>query len=195
MENQRTTPQADWSAVEVAAAQMLVAMGCDLNEPGLRRTPERIALAWKEMLAGYQEDPEQILKTDFPSEGYDQMIVLEPIEFYSVCEHHLLPFIGTAAVGYISDNGKVVGVSKLARLVDCFARRLQIQERMTKQIADAIQNHLEPKGVAVYIRARHLCMECRGARKREPWLKTSALRGVMRENPAARAEFFEMVKK
>lgn len=156
------------------------------------KTPERVLKAFKEQTSGYAVDVAELFKT---SEGdltfeetYDEMIVLNDIEFTSLCEHHLLPFIGTATVGYIPRNG-VVGVSKLGRLVDCFARRFQIQERMTREIADALVTHLNPIGVGVIIEAQHQCIRCRGVRKRGANMITSALRGVMKSDASVRAEF------
>ena len=136
------------------------------RDASLRDTPRRVARMWEELLAGYGQDPANVLAVTFDDPGYDQMVVCCGIEFWSTCEQHMLPFYGTATVGYVPGaGGKVVGLSKLARLVDIYARRLQIQERMTHQIADALQEHLDPKGVGVFVQAQHLCMACRGVRK------------------------------
>lgn len=159
---------------------------------GLEDTPLRVAKAWAEWTSGYGKDPKDILKVfEDGAEKYDEFVMVRNIPFYSHCEHHLAPFFGTATVSYIPD-GKIVGLSKLARLVDIFAKRLQVQERLTKEIADAIEENLVPKGVAVVIKARHLCMESRGVNKQGEDTVTSALRGVIKEDPAARAEFFHL---
>src|SRR6185369_2002521 len=158
------------TAAEEAITTLLGFIGEDPTRDGLIDTPSRVVRAWREMTAGYSEDPAEILSRTF-DESSDEMIVLRGITFYSVCEHHLLPFYGTASVGYLP--GRVVGISKLARLVNCFARRLQIQERMTRQIAESVEKHLEARGVAVVIRAHHLCMGCRGVRQEETEMVTS----------------------
>ena len=160
----------------------------DPEREGLLDTPRRVINALQEMTSGYGQDPQEVLGTTFEKDGYDEMVVLRGIDFVSLCEHHMLPFTGTAAVGYVPGD-RVVGLSKLARLVDCFARRLQIQERMTKQIADAVMEVLQPKGVGVVVAAHHSCMGCRGVRKAGADMVTSSLAGVMRKDAAARAEF------
>lgn len=170
-----------------AVRRLLQHIGEDPNREGLLDTPKRVVKAMAEMTVGYHDDPAAILSTVF-EEQHDQMVVLEGIEFTSLCEHHLLPFVGTATVGYIP-AGRVVGLSKLARIVECFARRLQVQERMTDQIAGAIQQELEPRGVGVVIRAHHSCMGCRGVRKPAALMTTSSLAGLIKDDPAARAEF------
>jgi GTP cyclohydrolase I len=171
--------------------RLLEFVGEDPNREGLRETPKRVCKALTEMTAGYKDDPALILAADFDSEGYDQMIWLRDIDFYSMCEHHMLPFHGTAVVGYIPDK-RVVGLSKLARLVDCFARRLQIQERLTRQIAEALNDKLKPVGYGVVIRAHHMCMSCRGVRKPNAEMVTSALGGAIKDKDAARAEFMKL---
>ncbi len=163
----------------------------DPEREGLLDTPARVVKALGQMTEGYQQDPVEILGTTFDTEGYDEMVVLRGIDFVSLCEHHMLPFTGTAAVGYVPGS-RVVGLSKLARLVDCFARRLQIQERMTKEIADAVMEVLSPQGVGVVVAAHHSCMGCRGVRKPGASMVTSYLQGVMRDNVAARAEFLAL---
>jgi GTP cyclohydrolase I len=179
------------TAVEV----LLRYMGEDPDREGLKDTPRRVCKAWLEMTSGYQEDPAEILARDFDAADYDEVIALPWIEFWSTCEHHLLPFSGYAHVAYLpaKKNPRVVGLSKMARLVDCFGRRLQIQEKMTIQIADAMQKHLRPQGVAVVVQAKHLCMACRGVQKSKSVMVTSAMRGVFRRNAAARSEFFRLV--
>src|ERR1700719_1686364 len=151
-------------AAEDAVATLLRFIGEDPSRAGLADTPARVVRAWREMTVGYHEDPAEILSRTF-DESSDELIILRGISFYSMCEHHLLPFYGEACVGYLP--GKVVWISKLARLVNCCAHRLQVQERMTRQIADAIDEHLHARGVGVVLRAHHLCMGCRGVRQQE----------------------------
>ncbi|HEY4642121.1 MAG TPA: GTP cyclohydrolase I FolE [Thermoanaerobaculia bacterium] len=178
-------------SAEEGIATLLRFIGEDTTRDGLIDTPARVVRAWREMTSGYGEDPGEILSRTF-EESSDEMIVLRGISFYSVCEHHLLPFYGTASVGYLP--GRVVGISKLARLVNCFARRLQIQERMTRQIAASIEEHLEARGAGVVLRAHHLCMGCRGVRQEETEMVTSSMLGTLRTNPTSRAEFFRLCK-
>jgi GTP cyclohydrolase I len=173
--------------------RLLEYVGEDPTREGLLDTPKRVLKAFREMTEGYKKDPGEILSTVF-NEDFDQMVCLHNIEFVSMCEHHLQPFRGTAAVGYIP-NGQVVGLSKLARLVDAYARRLQVQERMTEQIAAAMNEHLAPAGVAVYIEAHHSCMGNRGVRKHEGRMVTQKLTGLMKDDAAARAEFMGLVQK
>jgi len=186
------------SEVEAKAAirTLLSYIGEDVGRPGLADTPERVVRAWDEVTAGYHEDPKLLLERDFPIANYDELICSPFIEFCSTCEHHLLPFTGYAHVAYVPSlkAKRAVGLSKMARLVDCFARRLQIQEQMTAQVADAMEEHLEPRGVAVVVTARHGCMSCRGVRKQRAGMVTSAMRGVFKTQPAARAEFFKLVE-
>ena len=179
------------TAAEEAVGTILRFIGEDTTRDGLIDTPSRVVRAWREMTAGYSEDPAEILARTF-DESSDEMIVLRGITFHSLCEHHLLPFYGTASVGYLP--GRVVGISKLARLVHCFARRLQIQERMTRQIAEAIEQHLDARGTGVVIRAHHLCMGCRGVRQEETEMVTSSMLGTLRSNATSRAEFFRLCK-
>jgi GTP cyclohydrolase I len=180
---------AQCAAGEDAIKSLLLMVGEEPARDGLAETPGRVVKALHEMTAGYGEDPAQILSKTF-EETSDELIILRGIEFYSICEHHLLPFYGTAAIGYLP--GDVVGISKLARLVHCFARRLQIQERLTRQIADAIAQHLRARGTAVIIRAHHLCMGCRGVKLPTTELVTSAMLGKMREDAETRAEFLQL---
>jgi GTP cyclohydrolase IA len=177
-------------AAEEAVSTILRFVGEDPSRDGLLDTPGRVVRAWREITAGYREDPSEILGTTFEEEC-DEMVVLSGVSFYSTCEHHLLPFYGTASVGYLP--GKIVGISKIARVVNCFARRLQIQERLTREIADAIETHLEAKGVAVVIRAHHLCMGCRGVKQPGTDMITSAMRGVLRSDAVARSEFLRLI--
>ncbi len=174
---------------EEAVVSLIRMIGEDPARDGLIETPRRVLEALREMTAGYDEDPAEILSKTF-DETSDELIVLRGIEFYSICEHHLLPFYGTAAVGYLP--GKVVGISKLARLVHCYGRRLQIQERLTRQIADSIQRHLDARGTAVIVRAHHLCMGCRGVKLPGTELVTSAMLGTLRDDAVTRAEFLRL---
>jgi GTP cyclohydrolase I len=174
---------------EDAVVALLRMIGEDPARDGLLQTPRRVVQALREMTTGYGEDPAAILGTTF-DERSDELIVLRGIEFYSTCEHHLLPFYGTVCVGYLP--GEVVGISKLARLVHCFARRLQIQERLTRQIAEAIEKHLHARGTAVIVRAHHLCMGCRGVKQPGTELVTSSMLGTLRNDAATRAEFLRL---
>jgi GTP cyclohydrolase IA len=172
---------------------LLIQLGEDPNREGLRRTPERYEKALRFLTSGYRQDPEKLLNGAMFSVCYDQMVVVRDIELYSLCEHHLLPFFGKCHVAYIP-NKKVVGLSKIARLVNMFARRLQIQERLTNQIANAIQDKLSPQGVGVIVEARHLCMVMRGVEKQHSTATTSAMLGVFRENKQTRDEFLSLVR-
>jgi GTP cyclohydrolase I len=176
---------------EEAVATLLRFIGEEPERDGLRDTPARVVKAWREMTAGYAEDPEEILARTF-DESSDELVILRGISFYSTCEHHLLPFYGQAVVGYLP--GKVVGISKLARLVECFAKRLQVQERMTRQIAEAVETHLEARGVGVVLRAHHLCMGCRGVRQEETEMVTSSMLGTLRTDATSRAEFLRLCR-
>lgn len=168
---------------------LLEIIGENPGRGGLVETPARVIKAWRHWTSGYDKDPADIFKVfEDGAENYDQMIFVKDIPVYSHCEHHLAAIIGTATVAYIP-NGKIVGLSKLSRLVDIFARRLQVQERLTNQIADALQEHLNPIGVGVYIKARHMCMESRGICQQGHHTITSALRGAIKNDPASRAEF------
>jgi len=176
---------------EKAVATLLRYIGEQPERDGLRDTPARVVKAWREMTAGYAEDPAEILSRTF-DESSDELVILRGISFYSTCEHHLLPFYGQAVVGYLP--GKVVGISKLARLVECFAKRLQVQERMTRQIAEAVETHLEARGVGVVLRAHHLCMGCRGVRQEETEMVTSSMLGTLRTDATSRAEFLRLCR-
>lgn len=178
---------------EAAVRTLLRWAGDDPTRDGLIETPKRVAKAFKEYFRGYDEDPEAILQKTFEeTEGYDEMVVLRGIRFESHCEHHLAPIIGRAWVGYIPD-GRVVGISKLARIVDAFAKRLQIQEKMTSQIANIIDEALKPQGVAVVIKAEHHCMTTRGVHKPGTDMVTSRMLGVFRDNAITRQEFLSLV--
>lgn len=184
----------DESATDVVT-RMLQAIGEDPMREGLRETPQRVIKAWEEWFSGYKVQPQDVLKTfEDGAEKVNEMVCLTEIPVMSFCEHHLIPFIGVAHVAYIPD-GKIVGLSKLVRLVDIYSRRLQVQERLTNQIADAIVEHLKPLGAAVVIKANHLCMVTRGVKTPGVDTITSAMRGVLYSNPAARAEFLSLVHK
>ena len=172
--------------------KMLALIGEDPNREGLRRTPERFEKAFRYLTSGYRQDPEKLLNGAMFSVCYDNMVVVKDIELYSLCEHHLLPFFGKCHVAYIP-NKKVVGLSKIARLVNMYARRLQIQERLTSQVAKAIQDKLSPEGVGVVIEARHLCMVMRGVEKQHSSAMTSAMLGAFRENKQTRDEFLSLI--
>ena len=174
---------------EAAVEVLLRLVGEDPRRDGLCDTPSRVVKALLEMTAGYDESPADILSTTF-AEHSDELIILRGIDFYSICEHHLLPFHGVAHVGYLP--GKVVGISKLARVVHCFARRLQIQERLTQQVAHAVETHLEARGVGVIIAAHHLCMGCRGVKLPATQLVTSAMLGTLRNSAETRSEFLRL---
>lgn len=172
--------------------KLLHFIGDKPEREGLRDTPKRVVRAWKELFDGYEQDIPSLFKTfEEPANKYDEIIVLKNIDFTSFCEHHLLPFSGQACIGYIP-NKKVIGVSKLARIVDCFAHRLQVQERMTTQICETIDQHLDPLGTGVIIEASHSCMGCRGIRKPNARMVTSKLSGAFRTVPEARAEFLAL---
>jgi len=167
--------------------------GDDSSREGLLHTPDRVIRAYEEFFSGYNIDPSQILNTTFEeTEGYDEIIILKDISFSSHCEHHMVPFIGKASIGYIPSK-KVVGISKLARIVDVFARRLQIQEKLTVQIANTINDVLQPKGVAVVIEATHQCMTTRGVNKPSTVMQTSHLMGLFRTDSRTRSEFFSLI--
>lgn len=184
----------DEAKVKKAVEDLIVAVGEDPTREGLVDTPRRVAEMYKELFQGMGVDPVDELKVGF-QEGHREMVIAKDIPFYSMCEHHFLPFFGVAHIGYIPNtNGRVVGVSKLARVVECVARRPQLQERMTTQIAEAIVEGLSPEGVAVVVQAEHLCMIMRGIKKPGSSIITSAVRGVFRRRPETRAEFFSLIQ-
>lgn len=172
--------------------EILRLLGENPEREGLLKTPERVAKAWAYITKGYNEDPIAILKSAIFREEYKQMVLVKDIEVYSVCEHHMLPFIGKAHVAYIP-NGYITGLSKIARVVDCFARRLQVQERLTVQIRDSIQQALNPTGVAVVIEASHMCMQMRGIEKQGSATTTSAFTGIFLSDPRTREEFMSLI--
>ena len=164
----------------------------DLRE-GLRNTPKRVVESWKELYSGYKKDPKKTLDATFNGEGYDGIVLLKDIEFYSTCEHHMLSFTGKAHVAYIPTD-RIVGISKLARIVEIYARRLQNQERITTQVADALEKYLKPMGAAIIIEAKHECMGCRGIKKSNATMTTSAMRGVFFDKAEARSELMDLIK-
>lgn len=179
---------------ETLVRALIKGLGEDVGREGLIGTPARVSAAWDEWTSGYADDPAEVLRCFADgSERYDEMVFEGNIPFYSHCEHHMAPFFGVAYIGYIP-RGKVVGLSKLSRLVDIFARRLQVQERLTRQVAESLMEHVDPLGVGVVLRARHLCMESRGIRKPGVYTITSAMQGVMLTNPVTRSEFFSLVR-
>ncbi|MGH9292324.1 MAG: GTP cyclohydrolase I FolE [Acidimicrobiales bacterium] len=183
----------DSSAVKAAVTELLRAVGDDPEREGIRRTPERVAAMYEELFDGSDDDPAKFLSVTFAAE-HDEMVMVRDISFASLCEHHLVPFLGKAHVAYIpSADGCITGLSKLARVVDGYARRLQLQERMTTQIADAIERALDPRGVLVVLEAEHLCMSMRGVRKPGSVTVTSAVRGLFRRDTRTRAEAMAFV--
>lgn len=184
----------DQPAIREAVEQLLRAFGEDPEREGLQRTPDRVARMYAELLDGYRQDPIALLNDALFEVNYDAMVVVRDIEFYSLCEHHLLPFLGRAHVAYIP-RGRVVGLSKVPRIVDMFARRLQVQERMTRQIADFLQELLQPLGVAVVVEGLHLCATMRGVKKHDARMTTSTMLGAFRNNIATREEFLANISR
>jgi GTP cyclohydrolase IA len=172
---------------------LLVELGEDPDRQGLKATPDRVAKAFRELTDGYDIKPEDVVADAIFDQDYDEMVVVKDIAFYSLCEHHMLPFFGSVHVGYLP-KGKVIGLSKIPRLVEVFSRRLQIQEQLTRQIAEAINGTLAPKGVGVVVEARHLCMEMRGVETPGGHMMTSCMLGTFRRDPRTRAEFLELVR-
>lgn len=186
--------QQDNKAIEEAVRTILVSVGDDPNRNGLLQTPDRVARMYGELLEGYRVDPEKLINGALFDVDYQEMVLVRDIEFYSLCEHHMLPFIGKAHVAYIP-NGKVIGLSKIPRIVDMFARRLQVQERMTQQIADFLMTVLEPQGVAVVVEGAHMCAMMRGVKKANARMITSAMLGAFRNDEKTRAEFLDHVER
>ena len=183
----------DAERIRKAVREILLAVGEDTEREGLKETPERVARMYAELLGGMREDPKKHLRSIF-TEKYDEVVLLRDIPFYSICEHHLMPFIGSAHIAYLP-TGAVLGVSKLARIIECFACRLQTQERLTYQIADFFMNNLKPRGVAVVMEASHSCMTIRGIKKPGSVMVTSALRGIFRRDPKSRSEVLGLMHK
>jgi GTP cyclohydrolase IA len=182
----------DFDAIRNAVVEVIKAVGEDPQREGLSRTPDRVSRMYAELLSGYGTDPEKIINGALFNINYDEMVLVRDIEFYSLCEHHMLPFVGRAHVAYLP-KGRVIGLSKIPRIVDMYARRLQVQERMTRQIADLLQETLEPQGVAVVVEAMHLCSMMRGVKKHDARMTTSAMHGAFRANLATRQEFLENI--
>jgi GTP cyclohydrolase I len=180
------------SRIEDSVVEILQAIGEDPQREGLLKTPQRVARAYEFLTKGYGEDPKQVINGALFVEEYSEMIVVKDIDFFSLCEHHLLPFSGTAHIAYIPKH-HIVGISKLARLVEVYSRRLQVQERMTTQIANILMEELDPQGVAVVLRAEHLCMRMRGVEKQNSSVVTSAMLGVFRSHQETRQEFMTLV--
>jgi GTP cyclohydrolase I len=174
--------------------KMIVQLGEDPNREGLRKTPERFAQALKFLTSGYEQNVDEILNGATFSVAYDEMVIVKDIEFFSLCEHHMLPFFGKVHIAYLP-NKRVIGLSKLARLVNMFSRRLQIQERLTSQVAQALEDKIEPQGVGVIVEARHLCMQMRGVEKQHSKAVTSAMLGAFRHNKQTRDEFLALVRR
>jgi GTP cyclohydrolase I len=193
MPAKKMSKKIDTERIEKAVREILLAVGEDIEREGLRRTPERVGKMYAELLSGMREKPEMHLRSVF-TENYDEIVLLRDIPFYSICEHHLMPFIGSAHVAYLP-TGMVLGVSKLARIVDCFARRLQTQERLTYQIADFLMSSLKPLGVTVVLEASHSCMTIRGIKKPGSMMVTSALRGIFKKDPRSRSEVLSLMHK
>jgi len=180
--------------IEELIADLLIQIGEDPKRDGLVKTPERVARAWNYFIQGYDQSPEDVVGDAVFEEICDEIVVVKDIDFFSLCEHHLLPFKGVIHVGYLPKN-KIIGISKIPRIVNIYAQRLQVQERMTRQIADAIQSILDPNGVAVIVEAEHLCMQMRGVEKKASFMVTSAVRGVFRDNKETREEFLSIACK
>lgn len=183
----------DKKRIENAVREILIAIGEDPDREGLVETPARVARMYEEIFSGLQDDPKKYLKL-FNESDNDEMVVVRDIPMYSMCEHHLLPFIGKAHIAYIPSDGNVIGLSKLARIVSSFSKKPQLQERLTAQIADFLEENLHPKGVAVLVEAEHLCMTMRGARAAGAKTQTSALRGIMRTDAKTRAEVMSLLR-
>ena len=183
----------DRARIEAAIREILSAIGEDPDRDGLKATPARVARAYAEIFAGLHVDPDEVLQTTF-DENHDELVLVKDIPLYSTCEHHLVPWHGTAAVGYIpGEHGRITGLSKLARVVDLYAKRPQVQERLTSQVADAIMRRLDPRGVIVVVEAEHLCMAMRGVRKPGSRTMTSAVRGIFQDDQRTRAEALSLI--
>lgn len=182
----------DFETARKSILELIRAVGEDPEREGLKKTPERVARMYAELLSGYNTDPEKFINGALFNITYDEMVIVRDIEFYSLCEHHMLPFIGRVHVAYIP-AGKVIGLSKIPRVVDMYARRLQVQERMTRQIADFLSDQLKPQGVAVVVEAMHMCAMMRGVKKHDARMTTSAMHGAFRANLATRQEFLDNI--
>jgi GTP cyclohydrolase IA len=184
----------DIDSIEKAVKDILVGIGEDPDREGLIKTPHRVAKSYEELLAGYRMDPKELINEAVFDVAYDEMVIVRDIEFYSLCEHHMLPFIGRAHIAYIPTD-KVIGLSKIPRIVDLFSRRLQVQERMTRQIAEYIQFVLKPQGVAVVMEGLHMCMMLRGVKKHDARMTTSTMLGVFRDDMSTRMEFLDNISR
>lgn len=184
----------NYEAVKKAVFEIIKAVGEDPEREGLENTPDRVSRMYAELLSGYGADPQKIINGALFNINYDEMVLVRDIEFYSLCEHHMLPFLGRAHVAYLP-KGKVIGLSKIPRIVDMYARRLQVQERMTRQIADLLQETLNPQGVAVVVEAVHMCSMMRGVKKHDARMTTSAMHGAFRANLATRQEFLDNISR
>ena len=178
--------------IEELIKELLIQIGEDPQREGIIRTPERVAKAWQFLAKGYNQDLDDLINNAVFNEDYDEMVTIKSIDFFSLCEHHLLPFFGKAYVAYIPD-GKIIGLSKVPRIVDMFSRRLQVQERMTQQIAETLNDALSPKGVAVVLEGEHMCMQMRGVEKQNSITSTSFMTGVFREDSKTRREFLNII--
>ena len=184
----------DLDVVEKNVKEILKEIGEDVNREGLKKTPHRVAKAYEFLTQGYNKKIKDVLNGAIFEEKYDEMVIVKDIDFYSICEHHLLPFFGKVHVAYIP-NGKIVGLSKIPRIVDVFARRIQIQERMTQEIADTIQEYLNPRGVGVVVEGFHMCVAMRGVQKQNSTTTTSAMHGIFKSDPRTRSEFLTLISK
>ena len=178
--------------IEELISELLIQIGEDPTREGILRTPSRVAKAWKFLAKGYQQNLDEIINNAVFTEDYDEMVTIKDIDFFSLCEHHLLPFFGKAHVAYIPD-GKIIGLSKVPRIVDMFSRRLQVQERMTHEIADTLNSVLSPKGVAVVVEGEHMCMQMRGVEKQNSYATTSSMTGLFRQDSRTREEFLNII--
>lgn len=193
-DTQKEQTNVNVALVKDTILQLIEAIGEDPEREGLKNTPDRVSRMYVELLSGYTADPEQLINDALFNISYDEMVLVRDIEFYSLCEHHMLPFIGRAHIAYIP-AGKVIGLSKIPRIVDMYARRLQVQERMTRQIADLLQETLQPQGVAVVVEALHMCSMMRGVKKHDARMTTSAMHGAFRANLATRQEFLANISR
>lgn len=184
--------QTNISKIQKLIKELLIQIGEDPNREGIAKTPERVAKAWQFLSKGYDQDLESIINNAIFTEDYDEMVTIKDIDFFSLCEHHLLPFFGKAHVAYIPD-GKIVGLSKIPRIVEMFSRRLQVQERMTQQIAETLNKVLHPKGVAVVLEGAHMCMQMRGVEKQNSYATTSSMTGLFRKDSRTREEFLNII--
>lgn len=180
--------------IERITKQLLENIGEDPNREGLLKTPSRVAKAWQFFSKGYTQSIDELINNAIFNEDANDMVIVRDIEFFSLCEHHLIPFFGKAHVGYIP-NGKVIGLSKIPRIIDMFSRRLQVQERLTHQVADALKNVLKPKGVAVVLEGRHMCMQMRGVEKQNSFTSTSAMSGQFKKSSETRSEFLAIINR